>query len=55
VPAAFTLPDLPYAYDALELHIDARTMAIHHTNHHGTSCCLVVLVLFSSLRPQSGP
>jgi len=31
---AFTLPDLPYAYDALEPHIDARTMQIHHTKHH---------------------
>ncbi len=29
-----TLPDLPYAYDALEPHIDARTMEIHHTKHH---------------------
>ncbi len=28
------LPDLPYAYDALEPHIDARTMEIHHTKHH---------------------
>lgn len=31
---AFTLPDLPYAYDALEPHIDARTMEIHHGKHH---------------------
>lgn len=31
---AFTLPDLPYAYDALEPHIDAKTMEIHHTKHH---------------------
>ena len=30
----FTLPALPYAYDALEPHIDARTMEIHHTKHH---------------------
>ena len=28
------LPKLPYAYDALEPHIDARTMEIHHTKHH---------------------
>ena len=31
---AFQLPNLPYAYDALEPHIDARTMEIHHTKHH---------------------
>jgi len=29
-----TLPELPYAYDALEPHIDAKTMEIHHTKHH---------------------
>ena len=33
---AFELPKLPYAYDALEPHIDARTMEIHHTKHHNT-------------------
>ncbi len=33
---AYTLPSLPYAYDALEPHIDARTMEIHHTKHHQT-------------------
>jgi len=32
----FTLPPLPYAYDALEPHIDARTMEIHYTKHHQT-------------------
>lgn len=32
----FTLPDLPYAFDALEPHIDARTMEIHHDKHHKT-------------------
>ncbi len=31
---SFQLPNLPYAYDALEPHIDARTMEIHHTKHH---------------------
>ena len=31
---AFTLPELGYAYDALEPHMDARTMEIHHTKHH---------------------
>jgi len=30
----YTLPDLPYDYSALEPHIDARTMEIHHTKHH---------------------
>ncbi|MCI0364605.1 MAG: superoxide dismutase [Phycisphaerales bacterium] len=32
---AFKLPDLPYKYDALEPHIDAKTMEIHHGKHHG--------------------
>ena len=32
----FTLPDLPYAFDALEPHIDAQTMQIHHDKHHAT-------------------
>lgn len=31
----FKLPDLKYSYDALEPYIDARTMEIHHTKHHG--------------------
>ena len=31
---AFELPALPYAYNALEPHIDAKTMEIHHTKHH---------------------
>src|SRR5690242_14881633 len=30
----FTLPKLPYAFDALEPHIDAKTMEIHHDKHH---------------------
>jgi Fe-Mn family superoxide dismutase len=30
----YSLPDLPYAHDALEPHIDARTMEIHHSKHH---------------------
>jgi Fe-Mn family superoxide dismutase len=33
---AYTLPDLPYAFDALEPYIDALTMEIHHDKHHGT-------------------
>ncbi len=32
----YTLPDLPYPFDALEPHIDARTMELHHDKHHGT-------------------
>jgi superoxide dismutase, Fe-Mn family len=32
---AFTVPPLPYSFDALEPHIDARTMEIHHDKHHG--------------------
>ena len=33
---AFTLPELSYAYDALEPHFDAQTMEIHHGKHHQT-------------------
>jgi superoxide dismutase, Fe-Mn family len=33
---AFTLPPLPYPFDALEPYIDAKTMEIHHDKHHGT-------------------
>ncbi|MEK4730578.1 superoxide dismutase [Paenibacillus sp. FSL L8-0641] len=33
---AFQLPELPYAKDALEPHIDAQTMEIHHDRHHNT-------------------
>src|SRR5205814_10076168 len=33
---AYELPKLPYAYDALEPHIDAKTMEIHYTKHHQT-------------------
>ncbi|WP_058834069.1 superoxide dismutase [Luteimonas abyssi] len=33
---AHTLPDLPYAYDALEPHFDKQTMEIHHSKHHQT-------------------
>jgi Fe-Mn family superoxide dismutase len=34
MPYPFALPDLGYAFDALEPHIDARTMEIHHDKHH---------------------
>lgn len=33
---AYELPELPYAYDALEPHFDKETMNIHHTKHHNT-------------------
>ena len=33
---AFSLPDLPYGFDALEPHIDTKTMQIHHGKHHNT-------------------
>jgi len=33
---AYTLPELGYAYDALEPHFDAQTMEIHHSKHHAT-------------------
>ncbi|MDD5026582.1 MAG: superoxide dismutase [Candidatus Peribacteraceae bacterium] len=35
---AYALPSLPYSYDALEPHIDARTMEIHHGKHHQAYC-----------------
>ncbi|KAA0613266.1 superoxide dismutase [Mn], partial [Escherichia coli] len=31
---SYVLPPLPYAYDALEPHLDAKTMEIHHNQHH---------------------
>ena len=33
-PVAFTVPPLPYSFDALEPYIDAKTMEIHHNRHH---------------------
>ena len=47
---AHSLPDLPYAYDALEPHIDARTMEIHHSKHHNT----YVTSLNAALEGQAG-
>lgn len=34
----YTLPTLPYSYDALEPHIDAKTMEVHYSKHHQTYC-----------------
>ena len=51
---AFKLPELPYAYDALEPHIDARTMEIHHSKHHaGYTNNLNAAVAGSDLEGQS--
>ncbi|HRV54337.1 MAG TPA: superoxide dismutase [Mangrovimonas sp.] len=51
---AFELPKLQYAYDALEPHIDARTMEIHHTKHHaGYTNNLNSAIAGSALENQS--
>ena len=50
---AFELPDLPYSYDALEPHFDARTMEIHHSKHHaGYTAKLNAAVSGSALENQ---
>ena len=36
----FTLPPLPYSFDALEPYIDAKTMEIHHDKHHAAYRCV---------------
>jgi len=51
---AFELPKLPYAYDALEPHIDARTMEIHHSKHHaGYTTNLNAAIAGTELEGQS--
>lgn len=51
---AFELPNLSYAYDALEPHIDARTMEIHHTKHHnGYTTKLNAAIAGSELESKS--
>ena len=51
---AFELPKLKYAYDALEPHIDARTMEIHHSKHHnGYTSKLNAAVEGTALEGQS--
>ena len=40
---AFSLPDLPYSYDALEPHIDTKTMEIHHQRHHNLIYSIIPL------------
>lgn len=54
---AYTLPELGYAYDALEPHFDAQTMEIHHSKHHQTyvnnaNAALETLPEFTDLCPQ---
>src|SRR4026207_1830197 len=46
---AFSVPDLTYAFDALEPHIDAKTMEIHHDRHHKT----YVTNLNTALKPHT--
>ena len=51
---SFKLPQLPYAYDALEPHIDAKTMEIHHSKHHnGYTNNLNNAILGSDLEKKS--
>ena len=51
---AFELPKLQYAYDALEPHIDARTMEIHHSKHHnGYTTKLNAAIAGTDLEGQS--
>ena len=47
---AYTLPPLPYAYDALEPNIDALTMEIHHSKHHQTYVNNLNCLLYTSER-----
>ena len=49
------LPDLPYAYDALEPHVDAKTMEIHHSKHHATYVDKLNTALESKDELQSKP
>jgi len=52
---SFQLPDLDYAHDALEPHIDAKTMEIHHGKHHaGYTSKLNAALEGSELEGKSG-
>jgi Superoxide dismutase len=51
----FTLPDLPYAFNALEPHIDAKTMEIHHGKHHATYVAKLNAALEKAPALQSKP
>ncbi|KAK2630100.1 hypothetical protein QTJ16_000920 [Diplocarpon rosae] len=50
---AFTLPPLPYAYDALEPHISAQIMTLHHTKHHQTYINILNTTLASQASASS--
>ena len=51
----FSLPKLPYAYDALEPYIDAQTMQIHHDKHHQAYVDNLNKAVNSGLRLRTGP
>jgi Fe-Mn family superoxide dismutase len=51
----FTLPPLPYAYDALEPHIDAQTMQIHHDKHHAAYVANLNKAVTTGLPATSSP
>lgn len=53
--APHTLPQLPYAYDALEPYIDARTMEIHHSKHHNAYVTNLNAALEKAPRVASAP
>lgn len=51
--SAYSLPDLPYGYDALEPYFDARTMELHHTQHHRRYVDQLNAALGASTTPRS--
>jgi superoxide dismutase, Fe-Mn family len=51
--SAYSLPDLPYGYDALEPYFDARTMELHHTEHHRWFVDQLNAALDASATPRS--
>ena len=51
---AFELPQLPYSFNALEPHIDARTMEIHYTKHHNAYTTNLNAAKLDRLREVTG-